>query len=83
MNVGQIFENLLGSAGRWNGEEYRVGAFDEMFAEEASRGTGVGHPGSFAWRCWWLQHYQAAHDRELVIAMLQKGLVCRCSNENF
>jgi len=38
MNVGQIFENLLGSAGRWNGEEYRVGAFDEMFADEASRG---------------------------------------------
>eukprot|EP00913_Durusdinium_trenchii_P012868 g12084.t1 len=38
MNVGQIFENLLGSAGRWNGEEYRVGTFDEMFAEEASRG---------------------------------------------
>eukprot|EP00930_Biecheleria_cincta_P097531 TRINITY_DN89230_c0_g1_i1.p1 TRINITY_DN89230_c0_g1~~TRINITY_DN89230_c0_g1_i1.p1 ORF type:complete len:1500 (-),score=259.82 TRINITY_DN89230_c0_g1_i1:79-4554(-) len=38
MNVGQIFENLLGSAGRWNGEEYRVGVFDEMFAEEASRG---------------------------------------------
>lgn len=38
MNVGQIFENLLGSAGRWNGEEYRVGAFDEMFSEEASRG---------------------------------------------
>ena len=36
--MGQIFENLLGSAGRWNGEEYRVGAFDEMFAEEASRG---------------------------------------------
>ena len=39
MNVGQIFENLLGSAGRWNGEEYRVGAFDEMFSEEASRGA--------------------------------------------
>ena len=38
MNVGQIFENLLGSAGRWNGEEYRVGPFDEMFADEASRG---------------------------------------------
>ncbi|CAE7851074.1 rpoB [Symbiodinium necroappetens] len=38
MNVGQIFENILGSAGRWNGEEYRVGSFDEMFAEEASRG---------------------------------------------
>eukprot|EP00931_Biecheleriopsis_adriatica_P048847 TRINITY_DN28226_c0_g2_i1.p1 TRINITY_DN28226_c0_g2~~TRINITY_DN28226_c0_g2_i1.p1 ORF type:complete len:1520 (-),score=335.86 TRINITY_DN28226_c0_g2_i1:70-4629(-) len=38
MNVGQIFENLLSSAGRWNGEEYRVGCFDEMFAEEASRG---------------------------------------------
>ena len=41
MNVGQIFENVLGSAGRWNGEEYRVGSFDEMFAEEASRGLGV------------------------------------------
>jgi len=38
MNVGQIFENLLGSAGRWSGQEYRVGNFDEMFAEEASRG---------------------------------------------
>ena len=42
MNVGQIFENLLGSAGRWNGEEYRVGAFDEMFSEEASRGVEAG-----------------------------------------
>ena len=38
MNVGQIFENILSSAGRWNGEEYRVGSFDEMYAEEASRG---------------------------------------------
>ena len=42
MNVGQIFENILGSAGRWNGEEYRVGSFDEMFAEEASRGFEPG-----------------------------------------
>jgi len=38
MNVGQIFELLLGTAGRWNGQDYRVGNFDEMFAEEASRG---------------------------------------------
>ena len=39
MNVGQIFETLLGSAGRWTGQEYRVGAFDEMYAEEASQYT--------------------------------------------
>lgn len=38
MNVGQIFECLLGTAGRWTGQHYRVGPFDEMFAEEASRG---------------------------------------------
>jgi len=38
MNVGQIFECLLGSAGRWTGKEYRVGPFDEMYADEASRG---------------------------------------------
>mmetsp|Transcript_95214 Transcript_95214/g.251520 ORF Transcript_95214/g.251520 Transcript_95214/m.251520 type:complete len:432 (-) Transcript_95214:171-1466(-) len=37
MNVGQIFETLLGTAARWTGQEYRVGPFDEMFAEEASR----------------------------------------------
>jgi len=37
MNVGQIFECLLGSAGRWTGQDYRVGPFDEMFAQEASR----------------------------------------------
>ena len=46
MNVGQIFENLLGSAGRWNGEEYRVGPFDEMFADEASRGGSPRGPGA-------------------------------------
>jgi DNA-directed RNA polymerase subunit beta len=39
MNVGQIFEVILGSAARWTGNEYRVGSFDEMFAEDASRGV--------------------------------------------
>merc|ERR1712008_67744 len=38
MNVGQIFECLLGSAGRWTGKDYRVGPFDEMYGDEASRG---------------------------------------------
>jgi len=38
MNVGQIFECLLGTAGKYLGQEYRVAPFDEMFAEEASRG---------------------------------------------
>jgi len=38
MNVGQIFECLLGSAGRWAGKEYRVGPFDEMYGADASRG---------------------------------------------
>lgn len=38
MNVGQIFEALLGLAGRWTGQEYRVAPFDEMFAESASEG---------------------------------------------
>jgi len=37
MNVGQIFECLLGSAARWTDQEYRIGSFDEMFAEDASR----------------------------------------------
>jgi len=39
MNVGQIFECLLGAAGRWTNQEYRIGSFDEMFAEDASRGV--------------------------------------------
>lgn len=38
MNVGQIFECLLGNAGRWTNQEYRVAPFDEAFADEASRG---------------------------------------------
>lgn len=38
MNVGQIFECLMGMAGRWTGNEYRVAPFDEMFADDASRG---------------------------------------------
>jgi DNA-directed RNA polymerase subunit beta len=37
MNVGQIFECLLGSAARWTDQEYRIGSFDEMFADDASR----------------------------------------------
>mmetsp|Transcript_20199 Transcript_20199/g.57401 ORF Transcript_20199/g.57401 Transcript_20199/m.57401 type:complete len:1118 (+) Transcript_20199:3-3356(+) len=37
MNVGQIFECLLGSAARWTNQEYRIGSYDEMFAEDASR----------------------------------------------
>jgi len=38
MNVGQIYECLLGTAGRWLGQEYRVAPFDEMYSDEASRG---------------------------------------------
>nr|YP_010388677.1 RNA polymerase subunit beta 2 [Leontynka pallida]UPQ43844.1 RNA polymerase subunit beta 2 [Leontynka pallida] len=37
MNVGQIYECLLGLAGKYLGEHYSCGAFDEMFGSEASR----------------------------------------------
>jgi len=39
MNVGQILECLLGIAGTWSGQEYKVAPFDEMFSTEASRGV--------------------------------------------
>ena len=37
MNVGQIYECLLGLAGHYLGEHYRVSSFDESFGPEASR----------------------------------------------
>lgn len=37
MNVGQIYECLLGLAGKYLGEHFKVFAFDEMYGSEASR----------------------------------------------
>jgi len=37
MNVGQIYECLLGLAGKNLGEQYRIKPFDEAFGSEASR----------------------------------------------
>jgi DNA-directed RNA polymerase subunit beta len=37
MNVGQIFECLLGLAGTYLKENYKVAPFDEMYGKEASR----------------------------------------------
>jgi len=37
MNVGQIYECLLGLAGKYLGEQYRIKPFDESFGPEASR----------------------------------------------
>ena len=37
MNVGQVFECLLGLAGSYLGQEFRVTPFDEVFGPEASR----------------------------------------------
>nr|APD80671.1 beta subunit of RNA polymerase 2 [Polytoma uvella] len=37
MNVGQVYECLLGLAGRYLGETYQVGCFDEMYGPDASR----------------------------------------------
>lgn len=37
MNVGQVFECLLGLAGSYLGQEFRVTPFDELFGPEASR----------------------------------------------
>ena len=38
MNVGQVYEGLLGLAGNFLGEHYRLIPFDEMYGNEASRG---------------------------------------------
>jgi DNA-directed RNA polymerase subunit beta len=37
MNVGQIYECLLGLAGKYLGEHYRITSFDEIYGSEASR----------------------------------------------
>ena len=37
MNVGQIYECLLGLAGRYLGEHYKIPPFDEMYGPDASR----------------------------------------------
>nr|AXZ97187.1 beta subunit of RNA polymerase [Eudorina sp. NIES-3984] len=37
MNVGQIYECLLGLAGRFLGEQYKIPPFDEMYGADASR----------------------------------------------
>lgn len=37
MNVGQVYETMLGLAGHLLGESYEVSPFDEMYEEEASR----------------------------------------------
>jgi DNA-directed RNA polymerase subunit beta len=37
MNVGQVFEGLLGLAGEYLGKRYKVSAFDEIYGKEASR----------------------------------------------
>lgn len=39
MNVGQVFECLLGWAGEHLGYRYKMTPFDEMYGEEASRNT--------------------------------------------
>jgi DNA-directed RNA polymerase subunit beta len=38
MNVGQIFECLLGLAGEYLGERFQINSFDECYGPEASRG---------------------------------------------
>nr|QBX97795.1 beta subunit of RNA polymerase [Chloroparvula sp. RCC696] len=42
MNVGQIYEGLLGLAGRILGQQYRVLPFDEIYGSEASYGLVYG-----------------------------------------
>jgi DNA-directed RNA polymerase subunit beta len=37
MNVGQIYECLLGLAGKYLGEHYKIAPFDEIYGAEASR----------------------------------------------
>ncbi|MGQ2964021.1 MAG: DNA-directed RNA polymerase subunit beta [Agrobacterium sp.] len=37
MNVGQIYECLLGLAGKYLGEHYKIKSFDEIYGPEASR----------------------------------------------
>nr|YP_009105911.1 beta subunit of RNA polymerase [Microthamnion kuetzingianum]AIT94717.1 beta subunit of RNA polymerase [Microthamnion kuetzingianum] len=37
MNVGQIFESLLGLAGQFLGEQYKIAPFDEAYGPESSR----------------------------------------------
>ncbi len=37
MNVGQIYECLLGLAGKFLGENYKINSFDEIYGPEASR----------------------------------------------
>jgi DNA-directed RNA polymerase beta subunit len=37
MNVGQVFETLLGFAGFYIGKRFKVAPFDELFGEQASR----------------------------------------------
>ena len=37
MNVGQIYECLLGLAGKYLGENYKIPSFDEIYGAEASR----------------------------------------------
>ena len=37
MNVGQIYECLLGLAGKYLGEHYSISSFDEIYGPEASR----------------------------------------------
>nr|AOH77163.1 beta subunit of RNA polymerase [Dunaliella salina] len=37
MNVGQIYECLLGLAGKYLGEHYKISSFDEIYGPEASR----------------------------------------------
>jgi len=37
MNVGQIYECLLGLAGKYLGEHYKISSFDEIYGPDASR----------------------------------------------
>jgi len=37
MNVGQVFETLLGLAGFYIGKRFKIAPFDELFGEQASR----------------------------------------------
>lgn len=41
MNVGQIFECILGLAGHYLEENYKIVPFDEMYGHETSRNVGV------------------------------------------
>jgi DNA-directed RNA polymerase subunit beta len=54
MNVGQIFECLLGLAGTHSKHLYRVRAFDEMYGPSASHFLVSSALRNAAHQCWWI-----------------------------